>query len=178
MPITGWSPSTVSFGADQTVYLVIDRFKSGTVYRETKIERTDFGMPVPRPPDRAIPRPDRGLNEALKPWANKPQVGSLRTWTYANFLRLTSGGSGTTGRSETLISCSDWGADEQSEHIYHQLKAFESHKYGLLATWETPYEVRRLGPPFILGGAGLLKPAGYLTCSISLANAGQSAQPP
>jgi hypothetical protein len=42
MPITGWSPSTIPFGADQTVYLVIDRFKSGTVYRETEIERTDL----------------------------------------------------------------------------------------------------------------------------------------
>jgi len=35
-------PSTVPFGADQTVYLVIDRFKNGTVYRETEIERTDL----------------------------------------------------------------------------------------------------------------------------------------
>ena len=42
MPRTGWSPSTVPYGADQTVYLVIDRFKSGTVYRETEIERTDL----------------------------------------------------------------------------------------------------------------------------------------
>jgi hypothetical protein len=39
MPRTGWSPSTVPYGADQTVYLVIDRFKSGTVDRETEIER-------------------------------------------------------------------------------------------------------------------------------------------
>ena len=42
MPRTGWSPSTVPYGADQTVYLVIDRFKNGTVYRETEIERTDL----------------------------------------------------------------------------------------------------------------------------------------
>ena len=42
MPRTGWSPSTVPYGADQTVYLVIDRFKTGTVYRETEIERTDL----------------------------------------------------------------------------------------------------------------------------------------
>jgi len=41
-PRTGWSPSTVPFGADQTVYLVIDRFKNGNVYRETEIERTDL----------------------------------------------------------------------------------------------------------------------------------------
>ena len=42
MPRTGWSPNTVPYGADQTVYLVIDRFKNGTVYRETEIERTDL----------------------------------------------------------------------------------------------------------------------------------------
>jgi hypothetical protein len=42
MPRTGWSPNTVAYGADQTVYLVIDRFKNGTVYRETEIKRTDL----------------------------------------------------------------------------------------------------------------------------------------
>ena len=42
MPRTGWSPSTVPYGADQTAYLVVDRFRSGTVYRETEIERTDL----------------------------------------------------------------------------------------------------------------------------------------
>jgi hypothetical protein len=42
MPRTGWSPCTIPYGADQTVYLVIDRFNSGTVYRETEIERTDL----------------------------------------------------------------------------------------------------------------------------------------
>ena len=42
MPRTGWSPGTVPYGADQTIYLVVDRFKSGAVYRETEIERTDL----------------------------------------------------------------------------------------------------------------------------------------
>ena len=42
MPRTGWSPSTIPYGADQTVYFVVDRFSSGSVYRETEIERTDF----------------------------------------------------------------------------------------------------------------------------------------
>jgi len=42
MPRTGWSPSTVPYGADQTVYLVIDRFKNGTVYRETGNSMTRF----------------------------------------------------------------------------------------------------------------------------------------
>jgi hypothetical protein len=42
MPRTGWSPTTIPYGADQTVYLVIDRFSSGNVYRETEIERTDL----------------------------------------------------------------------------------------------------------------------------------------
>ena len=42
MPRTGWSPSTVPYGADQTVYLVVDRFSNGSVYRETEIERSDL----------------------------------------------------------------------------------------------------------------------------------------
>ena len=42
MPRTGWSPTTIPYGADQTVYLVIDRFSSGSVYRETEIERIDL----------------------------------------------------------------------------------------------------------------------------------------
>ena len=43
MPRTGWTPSIVPYGADQTVYLVVDRFGGlGTVYRKTKIERTDL----------------------------------------------------------------------------------------------------------------------------------------
>jgi hypothetical protein len=42
MPRTGWSPSTVPYGADETVYLIIDQFSTGTVYRETEIERTDL----------------------------------------------------------------------------------------------------------------------------------------
>jgi hypothetical protein len=43
MPRTGWTPSIVPHGADQTVYLVVDRFGAlGTVYRETEVERTDL----------------------------------------------------------------------------------------------------------------------------------------
>jgi hypothetical protein len=43
MPRTGWTPSIVPYGADQTVYLVVDRFGDlGTVYRETEVERTDL----------------------------------------------------------------------------------------------------------------------------------------
>ena len=42
MPRTGWSPNTVPYGADQTVYLVVDRLGSGSVYREAEVERTDF----------------------------------------------------------------------------------------------------------------------------------------
>ena len=38
----GWSPGTVPYGADQTVYLVVDRLSSGSVYRETEVERTDL----------------------------------------------------------------------------------------------------------------------------------------
>ena len=42
MPRTGWLLSTVPYGADQTVYLVVDRFGSGGIYRETEIERSDL----------------------------------------------------------------------------------------------------------------------------------------
>ena len=42
MSRTGWSPNTVPYGADQTVYLVVDRFSSGSVYRETETERSDL----------------------------------------------------------------------------------------------------------------------------------------
>ena len=43
MPRTGWTPSVVPFGADQTVYLVVDIFGTNrTVYLETEVERTDL----------------------------------------------------------------------------------------------------------------------------------------
>ena len=42
MPSTSWSPGTVPYGADETVYLIIDRFRTGTVYRETEVEQTDL----------------------------------------------------------------------------------------------------------------------------------------
>ena len=43
LPRAGWSPKLVPYGADQTVYLVVDSFSaSGAVYRETEVERTEF----------------------------------------------------------------------------------------------------------------------------------------
>ena len=43
MPRPGWTPSIVPYGANQTIYLVVDRFGGlGTAYRETDIERTDL----------------------------------------------------------------------------------------------------------------------------------------
>jgi hypothetical protein len=46
MSRTGWTPSivpSVPYGADQTVYLVVDSFgRLGTAYRETDIERSDI----------------------------------------------------------------------------------------------------------------------------------------
>jgi len=43
MSSTGWTPTIVPYGADQTVYLVVDRFgRFGSVYRETEVERTDL----------------------------------------------------------------------------------------------------------------------------------------
>jgi hypothetical protein len=42
MPSNGWSPKVVPYGADETVYLVVDSFRSGTVYCETEVERTDL----------------------------------------------------------------------------------------------------------------------------------------
>jgi hypothetical protein len=42
------TPMVVPFGADQTVYLVIDRFgQSGSVYRETEVEQTDLEAIIP-----------------------------------------------------------------------------------------------------------------------------------
>lgn len=40
------TPRIVPYGADQTVYLVVDRFQSGSVYRETELERTDLEIIV------------------------------------------------------------------------------------------------------------------------------------
>jgi hypothetical protein len=38
-----WTPGMVPYGADQTVYLVVDSFgRLGSVYRETEIERVDL----------------------------------------------------------------------------------------------------------------------------------------
>ena len=42
MTRSNWTPRTVPYGADQTVYLVIDRFREASVYRETELERTDL----------------------------------------------------------------------------------------------------------------------------------------
>jgi hypothetical protein len=42
MPRTGWTPRIAPYGADQTAYLVIDRCRGDTVYRETEFERTDL----------------------------------------------------------------------------------------------------------------------------------------
>lgn len=42
MPGTGWSSGMVPYGADQTVYLVVDSFSNGAVYRETEIEKSDL----------------------------------------------------------------------------------------------------------------------------------------
>jgi len=57
MPRTGWTPSIVPFGADQSAYLVIDRFAGlGSVYRETEVERADLETIIADV--RAIQRPD------------------------------------------------------------------------------------------------------------------------
>src|SRR5215212_3513978 len=42
MSKTDWSPGIVPYGADETVYLVVDSFSDGTVYRETEIEKADI----------------------------------------------------------------------------------------------------------------------------------------
>ena len=39
---SGWSTCTVPYGADQTVYLVVDRYSSGSVHREIELERSDL----------------------------------------------------------------------------------------------------------------------------------------
>ena len=35
-------PRIVPYGADQTLYLVVDRLRSGSVYREIEVERSDL----------------------------------------------------------------------------------------------------------------------------------------
>jgi hypothetical protein len=43
MPKAGFVPSIIPYGADQTIYLVMDNFgSSGSVYRETEIECADL----------------------------------------------------------------------------------------------------------------------------------------
>ena len=42
MPESNWIPRIVPYGADQTAYIVVDRFGAGCVYRETEVERTDL----------------------------------------------------------------------------------------------------------------------------------------
>jgi hypothetical protein len=43
MPRTGWTPSIVPNDADQTAFLVVDRFGAlGTAYRETDVVRRDL----------------------------------------------------------------------------------------------------------------------------------------
>jgi hypothetical protein len=40
---TSWSPSIVPYGADQTIYVVVDRLHArGAVDREVELERTDL----------------------------------------------------------------------------------------------------------------------------------------
>jgi hypothetical protein len=39
---SNWTPRIVPYGADQTAYIVVDRFGGGCVYRETEVERTDL----------------------------------------------------------------------------------------------------------------------------------------
>jgi hypothetical protein len=42
MPRTGWTPSIVPNGADQTVYLLVDRFGLGAVFRESDVEWSEL----------------------------------------------------------------------------------------------------------------------------------------
>jgi hypothetical protein len=46
MSKTGWTPGMVPYGADETVYLVVDSLSNGTVYRETEFT----GKPRSRKP--------------------------------------------------------------------------------------------------------------------------------
>lgn len=41
MPGTGWSPGRVPYGADQTVYIVVDSFSVGPAFREAETEKAD-----------------------------------------------------------------------------------------------------------------------------------------
>ena len=47
MPAAGWTPSIVPYGADQTIYIVVDSFRAnGAVYRESEVERTDLEVVI------------------------------------------------------------------------------------------------------------------------------------
>lgn len=46
MPDTGLSPLVVPYGADQTIYLVVDCIGSRGACRETELERRDFDTVV------------------------------------------------------------------------------------------------------------------------------------
>ena len=39
---SNWIPRIVPYGADETAYIVVDRFASGSLYRETEVERADL----------------------------------------------------------------------------------------------------------------------------------------
>ena len=73
MPRTGWTPSIVPNGADQTAYLVVDNFgRSGTCYRETDIERTDLEtvivkMGIHRAVERLV---EQRFNQSRQPYTN------------------------------------------------------------------------------------------------------------
>jgi hypothetical protein len=46
MTRTSWSPRAVPYGADKTIYLVVDRLRSGTVFLESEIERADLDIVI------------------------------------------------------------------------------------------------------------------------------------
>jgi hypothetical protein len=46
MTKTSWSPRAVPYGADKTIYLVVDRLRSGTVFLESEIERADLDIVI------------------------------------------------------------------------------------------------------------------------------------
>jgi hypothetical protein len=91
------------------------------------------------------------MPEALKPWANKPQVGQLGTWTCANFLRLTIVGSGTSGNCPKSVA-----HDAGSIVLDARLREDASRRGEIIGKLATILEV---DPPISSGGPPGLDPS-------------------
>jgi hypothetical protein len=81
MPRTGWTPSIVPKGDDQSVYIVLDDFgRNGRDYRETDVERADVEAVIVDMLEGEYKNPVRviGFNTAEK-WSQDVSADVVRT---------------------------------------------------------------------------------------------------